>query len=121
MLAEKEKQRIERAGFNTDRPPYWKIFKEAFPQLFNVFLIFFVTLSIFPAVYSDIKQYDEDFLVPKDMFPTVTCFLTFNFCAMLGSLLTSWIKWVSIDKLLLLLVLENFIYSAFSKISIYLH
>lgn len=96
MLAEKEKKRIERAGFNTNRPPYWKIFKEAFPQLFNVFLIFFVTLSVFPAVYSDIKQHDDDFVIPKDMFTTVTCFLTFNLCAMLGSLLTSWVKWVSV-------------------------
>lgn len=95
MLAEKEKQRIERAGFSTSRPPYWKIFKQAFPQLFNVFLIFFVTLSVFPAVHSDIIQHDPDFIIPSDMFTTVTCFLTFNFCAMLGSLLTSWIKWVS--------------------------
>lgn len=96
MLAEKEKKRIERAGFNTNRPPYWKIFKEAFPQLFNVFMIFFVTLSVFPAVYSDIKQHDDDFVIPKDIFTTVTCFLTFNLCAMLGSLLTSWVKWVSV-------------------------
>uniref|UniRef100_A0A336MBT2 CSON014882 protein n=1 Tax=Culicoides sonorensis TaxID=179676 RepID=A0A336MBT2_CULSO len=95
MLAEKEKQRVERAGFDSGRPPYWKIFKDAFPQLFNVFLIFFVTLSVFPAVHSDIKQVDSDFFIPKDMFTTVTCFLTFNFCAMLGSLLTSWIKWPS--------------------------
>lgn len=96
MLAEKEKQRIERAGFNTARPPYWKIFKQAFPQLFNVFLIFFVTLSVFPAVYSDIKQHDDDFLIPNDKFTIVTCYLTFNICAMLGSLVTSWVKWVCI-------------------------
>ncbi|XP_063704315.1 equilibrative nucleoside transporter 3 isoform X2 [Culicoides brevitarsis] len=95
MLAEKEQQRIKRAGFNTDRPPYWKIFKDAFPQLFNVFLIFFVTLTVFPAVHSDIKRTDENFIIPGDMFTTVTCFLTFNFCAMLGSLLTSWVKFPS--------------------------
>ena len=32
--------------------PYLTIFKKCFPQCLNVFLIFFVTLTIFPAVYS---------------------------------------------------------------------
>lgn len=30
--------------------PYFYIFKKAFPQLFNVFMVFFVTLAVFPAV-----------------------------------------------------------------------
>ncbi|XP_017854250.2 equilibrative nucleoside transporter 1 [Drosophila busckii] len=36
--------------------PYWQIFKKASPQLFNIFLTFFVTLSVFPAIHSDIKR-----------------------------------------------------------------
>lgn len=76
------------------RPPYWKIFKQAAPQLFNIFFIFFVTLSVFPTVYSDIKRNSDDFIVPEEFFLNITCFLTFNLFAMLGSLATSWITWV---------------------------
>lgn len=51
-----------------------------------------MTLSIFPAVHSDIKSLNDDFpKFVKDDFVIVTCFLTFNICAMLGSLLTSWV------------------------------
>ena len=32
--------------------PYMRIFKKAFPQCFNVFFTFFVTLSVFPVVLS---------------------------------------------------------------------
>ena len=32
--------------------PYWRIFRQCFPQCFNVFLIFFVTLTVYPAVCS---------------------------------------------------------------------
>ncbi|KAH8376954.1 hypothetical protein KR093_002346 [Drosophila rubida] len=72
--------------------PYWQIFKKASPQLFNVFFTFFVTLSVFPAVHSDIKG-SEDFIFGSKYFTLVTCFLTFNVFAMLGSLTTSWIQW----------------------------
>lgn len=94
MLKEKEAENHKRAGINVDgRPPYWKIFKQAFPQLFNVFFVFFVTLSIFPAVHSDIKRSDSDFVIGDDLYVSVTCFLTFNLFAMLGSLTTSWVTW----------------------------
>lgn len=73
--------------------PYWQIFKQSSVQMFNVFLIFFVTLSVFPAVHSDIKPLDENFIIPPQYFTIITCFLTFNFFAMLGSLLTSWVQW----------------------------
>ena len=36
-------------------PPYWKIFQKCFPQCFNVFFVFFVTLSIFPTIHSGIR------------------------------------------------------------------
>lgn len=77
------------------RPPYWKIFKQAGPQLFNIFFIFFVTLSVFPTVHSDIKRTNDDFFISEKFFVTITCFLTFNAFAMLGSLATSWCTWVS--------------------------
>ncbi|XP_004519457.1 equilibrative nucleoside transporter 1 isoform X2 [Ceratitis capitata] len=76
--------------------PYWTIFKQASLQLYNVFFTFFITLSIFPSVHSDIKVSSNAFFIQKaDLFTSVTCFLTFNLFAMLGSLTTSWIQWPS--------------------------
>lgn len=100
MMSEKQQEKARRSGINVNaRPPYWTIFKQSFVQLFNVFFIFFVTLTVFPSVHSDIKQLGEGkFLgiVPPDLFTAITCFLTFNLFAMLGSLTTSWVKWVSL-------------------------
>lgn len=78
---------------NSIRPPYWKIFTKVWPQCFNVFMVFFVTLTIFPAIHADIKQIDPNFVIPEKYFTPVTCFLCFNFFAMFGSLIPNWIKW----------------------------
>lgn len=53
MLHEKEmtKSKVNNGGSNS-RPPYFTIFKQTSPQLFNIFFVFFVTLAIFPAVHS---------------------------------------------------------------------
>ncbi|XP_054081415.1 equilibrative nucleoside transporter 1 isoform X1 [Zeugodacus cucurbitae] len=75
--------------------PYWNIFKKSSLQLYNVFFTFFVTLSIFPSVHSDIKlSTSSNFIIQSPvLFTSVTCFLTFNLFAMLGSLTTSWMQW----------------------------
>lgn len=53
MLHEKESEKAKKSGMHMgSRPPYWQILKDAGPQLFNVFFVFFVTLSIFPTVHS---------------------------------------------------------------------
>lgn len=104
QLREAKKDSIEEQNTTI---PYWKIFKEASPQLFNVFFIFFVTLSIFPAVYSDIKPSTDDFLVPANLFTSITCFLTFNLFAMLGSLTTTWIQWPSPKGLMIPVILRT--------------
>lgn len=48
---ENERQKHKYRGIK-ERPPYLYILKSCFPQLLNVFMVFFVTLSIFPAVHS---------------------------------------------------------------------
>lgn len=58
-----------------------------------MFFVFFITLAVFPAVHSDIKRSDSNFIIGDDLFVSICCFLTFNVCAMLGSLLTSWVTW----------------------------
>lgn len=84
-----EKSSESKTGSNIS---YWTIFKQAFPQLLNVFSIFFVTLSVFPAIHSDIKR-SPDFPIEEEYYTLITCFLTFNVFAMLGSLTTTWIQW----------------------------
>lgn len=52
-MHEKETEKARKLTAGTEeRPPYWKIFKQAFPQLFNIFFVFFITLAIFPTIQS---------------------------------------------------------------------
>ena len=105
--------------------PYLLVFKQCFPQCLNIFLTYFTTLVIFPAVLSgmeknvfqifkhynwlhyyifenisDVKMIQDDFLYPdrqfEKYFTHVVCFLTFNISAVLGNLTTLAFKFVSI-------------------------
>lgn len=78
---------------------YIHVFKKSWMQCFNVFLIFFVTLAIFPAVYANVEQIDKDFIISKKYFVTVTCFLVFNVFAMVGNLIPNLVLSPKPDKL----------------------
>ncbi|KAL1137592.1 hypothetical protein AAG570_009291 [Ranatra chinensis] len=84
-----QKKRVENipngSGTGTARIPYWSILRQCGPQCFNVFLVFCVTLSLFPSVHSDIKRSDRNFMIGKKYYVEVMCFLTFNLCSMIGS------------------------------------
>ncbi|XP_045539931.1 equilibrative nucleoside transporter 1 [Papilio machaon] len=69
------------------RTPYGTIFKQAWIQLYNIFIIFFVTLSVFPEVQSKVQPITPGFL--GENFTRLTCFLTFNLMAMIGNLTAS--------------------------------
>ncbi|XP_022178344.1 equilibrative nucleoside transporter 1-like isoform X2 [Myzus persicae] len=87
-----ENQDLKQCG-DDDKIPYWSIFKQAGPQLINVFFVFFVTLSIFPAVHSDIKMSSKDFIFGETYYTSVMCFLTFNVCALIGTYLSTLVSW----------------------------
>ncbi|XP_068984794.1 NADPH-dependent diflavin oxidoreductase 1 isoform X4 [Bombus flavifrons] len=89
-------------------PPYWKIFKQCFPQCFNTFFIFFVTLSLFPSVQSDIVRSDPNFIVSSNYYSTVMCFLTFNVTALIGSSIASLVQWPSKKYLIIPVLLRVF-------------
>ncbi|KAL1494824.1 hypothetical protein ABEB36_010353 [Hypothenemus hampei] len=90
-----QEQRINQENV-TGSPPYFKIFKQVWPQLYNVFLVFFVTLSVFPSIQSDIKVSDSGFLITDDfLYTQILCFFTFNIFAMIGSILPSFFIWPS--------------------------
>lgn len=63
---------------------YKQVFLECWPQCLNTFLVFFVSLSIFPAVSAQISSIDEIF--GPSYFAPITTFLTFNVFAVLGNL-----------------------------------
>ncbi|CAB3365744.1 Hypothetical predicted protein [Cloeon dipterum] len=109
MVNEKEQQALRRAQIGqTSSAPLWPIFKKCMPQLFNIFFVFFVTLAIFPAVHADIKQSSPDFFISEKFFTEITCFLTFNMFAMIGSMTASWFPWPGPKYLVVPVVLRVF-------------
>ena len=97
--------------------PFLKIFRQCLPQCINIFLIFFVTLTVYPSVcsgncnisihivcnilisgtwyfisnilISEVHMAHSDFVIPNEYFIPVTCFLTMNLFAVFGNLCPS--------------------------------
>lgn len=63
---------------------YIHIAKEVWPQLFNVFFTYFVSLSIFPSVLVTTKSTSDNL---GNYWNVIVCFLSFNFWAMIGNIL----------------------------------
>ncbi|XP_045506319.1 equilibrative nucleoside transporter 1 [Colias croceus] len=102
----------QNAGPVKNKIPYGIIFRQAFLQLYNVFIVFFVTLTVFPAVHSDIKPMTPGFL--GNNFVRLTCFLTFNVTAMIGSATASLFqfpgpRWLSVFTTLRILFIPLFL------------
>ncbi|KAL4708518.1 hypothetical protein ACJJTC_014126 [Scirpophaga incertulas] len=92
--------------------PYTTIVSQAAVQLYNIFMVFFVSLAVFPAVHSDVEPVQAGFLSGK--FVLITCFLTFNVTAMLGNITAScWRfpspKWLSLFTTLRLVFIPLFL------------
>ncbi|XP_071746388.1 equilibrative nucleoside transporter 1 [Lepeophtheirus salmonis] len=75
--------------------PFWTIFRKCLPQCFNIFFTFFVSLIIFPNVYAEVQRSDQTFFISKKYYSAITCFLTFNFGAMLGNLIATYVHFPS--------------------------
>ncbi|XP_020707937.2 NADPH-dependent diflavin oxidoreductase 1 isoform X2 [Athalia rosae] len=98
LLTQKEsnkKQFTTAARGRSSRPPYLKILLQCWPQCFNIFFTFFVTLAIFPSVQSDVKRSSPTFFVAEDYYVNIMCFMTFNVTAMIGSSVASLVQWPS--------------------------
>lgn len=85
------------------RPPLLPIFKRIWPQCFNVFFTFFVTLALFPNVVSNIKK-SNSFGLSETFFTPVACFLAFNTSALIGNLIPNYKIWPTPDKLWIVVV-----------------
>ncbi|KHJ99502.1 nucleoside transporter [Oesophagostomum dentatum] len=89
-----------------DRPPvttWMRSNRQGWPQMINVYLVFFVSLCIFPGIMVDVR--DElvgqhySFILPERFFVPITCFLLFNVFAFIGSMLASRYQYPGPDKL----------------------
>ncbi|KAK6033234.1 nucleoside transporter [Ostertagia ostertagi] len=82
---------------------YLDAFKQGWPQMINVYLVFFVSLSIFPGIMVDVR--DElvgqkyAFVLPERYFVPITCFLLFNVFAFIGSMLAGRYQYPSPERL----------------------
>lgn len=79
-------------GIRSYLAPYVLVFKKVWLQMFNIFFLFFVSLSIFPAIQVDVKASDESFIFSGKYYQAITCFLGFNVFAMLGNMVPSWFR-----------------------------
>ncbi|XP_050430267.1 equilibrative nucleoside transporter 1 isoform X2 [Adelges cooleyi] len=93
LIYQRQIENQESKQNNDGSVPYWRIFKQSWSQQFNVFFIFFVTLSLFPAVHSDIKVSDPNFFIGSTYYVSIMCFFTFNFTALVGSYLSTLFSW----------------------------
>lgn len=110
-----EKQSEKRLNGRRNRIPYWYIFRKAFPQLFNVWMVFFVTLSIYPAILSDISRVDRSFFIPETYYTEFTCYFCFNVTAMIGNLFPFFIRfpgprWLCLPVFLRILMIPYFVF-----------
>ncbi|XP_019870569.1 equilibrative nucleoside transporter 1 [Aethina tumida] len=108
-----ERRVAENKGIK-EKIPYLRILKNSWPQLYNVFFVFFVTLAVFPSMHSNIKSQEGFFIT--DLYTDILCFLTFNVTAMLGSILPSLVtapgpKYLWIPVTLRVLYIPFFLFS----------
>lgn len=78
----------------------------------NTFLVFFVTLALFPTVLADISQ-DKGYLSAK-YFTPFACFFVFNVFALVGNLISNYTSWPGRDRVWIL------VYARFLFIPFYL-
>lgn len=69
-----------------------RIAKKSKIHLFNIFFIFFITLSCFPTILSYVKRTNENFIINDKFYTVVTCFLFFNIATTIGSISAKYIK-----------------------------
>lgn len=98
---------IDNNSFKSELRKKWGIFLKCWPQCFNVFLTFYVTLALFPTVLSGIKQSQQDYFSEK-YFTSFSCFFIFNLFAMIGNLLSSWTTWPGKDGVWFFVVIRLF-------------
>ncbi|KIH54239.1 nucleoside transporter [Ancylostoma duodenale] len=88
-----------RAAEHASRPSlaqFAETFKGCWQQLVSVFLVFFVTLAVFPAVLAGItpngKGEPWNSAISRELYPGFTVFLNFNIMAAIGSTTANFVQ-----------------------------
>lgn len=76
------------------KPNYMAVLKKCWPQCYNIFILFLITLLGFPKILADVKSLDNGSYLGDRYFTPVGCFLVFNLFTFFGNLLASIIEWV---------------------------
>ncbi|KAI6235412.1 hypothetical protein M3Y95_00049000 [Aphelenchoides besseyi] len=83
---------------------YKRVLNQTWKQMLCIFLTFFVTLALFPAIVSNVKLYPTgrqyDFFLPEALYVPVTTFLNFNVFATAGNVLANYVQWPDMDDLI---------------------
>ncbi|VDO25904.1 unnamed protein product [Haemonchus placei] len=87
-----------RECFGKFPPSFSNVYLQCWVQLWNVFFIFFVTLTIFPAMMASTPLYREPgqewhSIWPERLYTFITTFLIFNVCATVGSTIANFVQW----------------------------
>ncbi|KHJ97010.1 nucleoside transporter [Oesophagostomum dentatum] len=95
-----DKGNAARAQANASKPglsQFVECFRMCWVQLYNVFFIFFVSLTIFPAMMASTPLYMEPgqewhSIWPERLYTFITCFLSFNLFATAGSMTANFVQ-----------------------------
>uniref|UniRef100_A0A158PCE4 Equilibrative nucleoside transporter 1 n=1 Tax=Angiostrongylus cantonensis TaxID=6313 RepID=A0A158PCE4_ANGCA len=90
-----EKGRRSRLAQNATRPSlaqFLEAFKNCWPQLLSVFMVFFVTLSVFPTVLAGTVPNEKGEPWNGELYAGFTTFLNFNLMAAVGSTAANFIQ-----------------------------
>nr|CDS31286.1 vacuolar protein sorting associated protein 13B [Hymenolepis microstoma] len=92
---------------------YWSRYKETFKecwlQCLTVWMVFACTLALFPSVQSTIRSNDPSYIIKESWFVDVTCFFFFNLFALLGCMVSNWVRFPG-PRFLWMPVLLRFIF-----------
>ncbi|XP_048746098.2 equilibrative nucleoside transporter 1-like [Ostrea edulis] len=69
---------------------FGQVLRKIWVQALCVWFVFFVTLTIFPGIWSNITR--KNFPIPDNYWVAVFCFLSFNVFAFLGNIASEWKK-----------------------------
>lgn len=92
-------------------PTKLSVLSKCWPQCLNIFITFYVTLTLFPNVLSNInlKPATNKLGLSDDNLIPVGCFFVFNFTALLGNILASYTNWPGKERTWIL-VFARFIF-----------
>ncbi|CAI4231839.1 unnamed protein product [Auanema sp. JU1783] len=119
MKLGEENRKTEDAD-NLSLAQYWDCLKHCWVQLFNNFFVYFISLTVFPAMMTDTPFYvppgtNKHSVFPDNLYFAINTFLNFNVFAFVGSTIANYIqfpspRWLFVPNLLRVVFIPFFMY-----------